>query len=319
MFSLFPVHRPRLGISVRSHALDLVEVRRGWGRAPMVTRLLSRPLPAGLVVPSATQPNVSDPAALATELAALLKGVRDRAVAIDLPMACGTLALHHFDTVPSVRTEQEALLRWRLRQEEHLTAPDLTLLWQVFGSAASGRAAVSVLSVAIKQSILAQYHRACEDAALIPVSMGLSTFHIMELARAVLSGPHEELYVAHRTVEALTVLAFRQGRPACLRVKPFRRGTVDLSRELLHTLRYFAQEHPALTGAEPRTTPCYVVDEVASETEPQSEDSSESWTTVQENWTVSVHRAGWATGSMTGIVPRPEQPPFGALAAVLAA
>ena len=90
MFSLFPIHRPRVGISFRAQALELVEVRRRWGMAPTVTRLATRSLPAGLLVPSSTAPNMADPAVVAKELQALLHGVGDRTVASDLPMACGT-------------------------------------------------------------------------------------------------------------------------------------------------------------------------------------------------------------------------------------
>lgn len=322
MLSLFPIHRPKLGISVRAHALDLVEVRRGWGRTPTVTRVATRPLPAGLLTPNATTPNISDSAALAKELAALLDGVRDRAVAIDLPMACGTLALHHFETLPQVRTEQEALLRWRLRQEEHLTAPDLTLLWQVFDSTGSGNPAVSVLSVAIKPSILAQYHQVCEDAELIPVSMGWSTFHLLELARVTLANRTEDVYVAHRTAEALIVLGFRQGCPVCLRVKPCRRAVGDLHRELRQTLRYFAQQGPPSTWTTARTTPLYVVDETASATTAEPDSPPETWPEtwmVQDQWTVSVTRAEWATVPIAKTVSPPDQPPFGALAGLLAA
>lgn len=319
MFSLFPIHRPRLGISIRAHALDLVEVRRGWGRAPTVTRVATRPLPAGLLTPNATIPNISDPATVAKELVALLDGVRDRAVAIDLPMACGTLALHHFERFPAVRTEQEALIRWRLRQEEHLTAPDLALLWQVFDSTESGNPAVSVLSVAIKPSLLAQYHQVCEAAGLIPVSMGWSTFHLLELARLTLSTLSEDVYVAHRTAEALIVLGFRHGCPVCLRVKPWRRAAGDLHSELLQTLRYFAQQGPPSKWTTARTTPLYVVDETASDTTADSlESPPETWR-VQDQWTVSVSRADWATAPIAQTVSHPDQLPFGALAGVLAA
>jgi len=323
MVSLFPIHRPKLGISFRAHALDLVEVRRGWGRTPTVTRVATRPLPAGLLTPNATTSNISDPAMLAKELAALLDGLRDRAVIIDLPMACGTLALHHFETLPSVRTEQEALLRWRLRQEEHLTAPDLTLLWQVFDSTESGKPRVSVLSVAIKPNILAQYHQVCEEAGLIPVSMGWSTFHLLELARVTLATVSEDLYVAHRTAEALIVLGFRQGCPVCLRVKPWRRAAGDLHRELLQTLRYFAQQGPPSQFATARTTPLYVVDETASAQKADPADSPpETWLDtliVQDQWTVSVTRAEWATVPIAKTGLHPDQPPFGALAGLLAA
>lgn len=319
MVSLFPIHRPRFGVSFRAHALELVEIQRGWRKRPVVTRVATRPLPAGLLMPGADSLTMRDPAAVAQELAALLEGVRDRAVAIDVPMACGTLTLHHFETFPTIRAEQEALLRWRLRQEEHLTAPDLALSWHAVSSTASGSTSVSVLSVASRTSILDQYHQVCDEAALIPVSIGWSTCHLLELVRATLTETHHELYIAHRTAEALIVLGVRQGRPISLRVKPLRRGTVDLNRELLQTVQYFAQDHPVSTQPATRTTPCYVMDDVMAATGNEAAAQlPETWM-VQEHWNVPIVRVTWSTAPIVSQVPSPDQFPYGALACVLAA
>ena len=317
MFSLFPIHRPRLGISFRAQALDLVEVRHRWNRLPTVTRLASQSLPAGLLVPSAAAPNMADPAAVTKELRSLLDGTGDRAVAIDLPMACGTPALCHFETFPTAHAEQEALLRWRLRQDEHLTAPDLTLRWQAFSAAEPPSTAVSILVVAIRHSVLDQYHQVCEKAGLIPVSMGFATFNLLHLAR--LAFPTEaEVYVAHRTAEALIVLAFRDGRPVRLRVKPLRRTSAELKTDLLQTLQYFSQDDSHRDHAVARTTPLYLVEEGIAAMPSVGQDLSEVWTlSEQPGWTVPVLRAHWATAPIVSTLANPDQPPFGALACVL--
>jgi len=316
MFSFFPIHRPRFGISFRAQALDLVEVRRRWNRVPTVTRLASRSLPAGLLVPSAAAPNMADPAAVAKELDALLHGVRDRAVAVDLPMACGTPALCHFETFPHARAEQEALLRWRLRQDEHLTTPDLMLRWHMFPAADPPSTGVSVLVVAIRKIILDQYHQVCETAHLIPVSMGFSTFHLLNLARSAFPTA-DEVYVAHRTAEALIVLAFRQGRPVGLRVKPTRRMNVELKSELFQTLRYFTQDDLHQDGDPARTTPLHLVEEGAPTA---AHDQPEVWTVSEQPlWVVPVLRANWATALIESTVAVPDRVSFGALACVLAA
>lgn len=321
MSSFLPIHRPRVGISFRAHALDLVEIRRGWRRVPTVTRLAARPLPAGLLTPTTATPNISDPAALTKELQALFQNVRDRAVAVDLPIACGMLALFHFEMFPIVRAEQEALLRWRLRQEEHLTIPDLKILWQVFPAAEQGLTAVSVLLVAIRQSILDQYHRVCEEADLLPVSMGLSTIHLLSLVRSAFCNKHEDLFVAHRTAESLVVLAVRQGRPVGLRVKPVRRAGMDLKAELIQTLQYFANEGAPARQAATRTTPLYIVEEEdPAPALSERQDQTEIWTLSEDpSWAVPVHRARWVPAPIISTVAHPVHPPFAALAGVLAA
>ncbi len=316
MFSFFPIHRPRRGISFCAQALELVEVRRRWRRVPTVTRLASRSLPAGLLAPSAAAPNMADPAAVAKELDALLHGVRDRAVAVDLPMACGIPALCHFETFPHARAEQEALLRWRLRQDEHLTAPDLMLRWHTFPATDPLSTGVSVLVVAIRKSILDQYHQVCETANLIPVSMGFSTFHLLNLAHSAFPTA-DEVYVAHRTAEALIVIAFCQGRPVGLRVKPTRRMNVELQSELFQTLRYFRQDDLQQDRGTVRTTPLYLVEEGDSVA---AHDQPEVWTVSdQPVWAVPVLRANWTTVPIESTAAVPDHFPFGALACVLAA
>lgn len=321
MVSLFPIHRPRVGISLRAQALELVEVRRGWHRVPTVTRLATRSLPTGLLTPNATTPNISESATLAKELRALLHDIRDRAVAIDLPMACGTLALLHFETFPTVRVEQEALLRWRLRQEEHLALPDLKILWQVFPAFDAGSTGVSVLLVAIRQSILDQYHRICEEADLLPVSIGWSTIHLLSLARSAFPSTQEEVFVAHRTAESLIVLVVWKGRPVGLRVKPMRRAQLDLKTELIQTVQYFMQEGAPAQQAVARTTPLYLVEEGdPASALSGSHDQTEIWTLSHDpSWTVPVHRARWATAPIVSTVAAPVHPPLAALAGILAA
>jgi len=321
MGTLFPIHRPRIGLSIRAHALDLVEVRRRWRRPPLVRRLLSRPLPEGVVTPSSTAPNLTDPQAFARELRGLCEKVRDRTVAVDVPMACATLGLFQFDTLPASTAEQEALLRWRFRQTEHLVASDLQLVSRLFRTPASqgGAAILSMLSVAMRQAVLTQYHQACEAAGLLPVSMGFSTLHLLDLYGPLM--PKGDVsFFAHRTAERLIVLAFRQGRPVFLRVKPLRRTDAVLDAELIRTLQYFDSEHRTPTAA-PSSSPLYLVDEVAARLDGARDlaPSSETWTpTADPHWTVVVTRADWGTAPITSRMQAPDPVPFGALAGVLA-
>ena len=320
MFSLFPVHRPRIGISVRARALDLVEIRHRWGRLPLVRRLRSRPLPPGLLTPSCTMPNVSDHETCVRELQALLEGVRERMVAIDLPIASGTLGLFHFETFLKSRVEQDALLRWRFRQEEHVVANDLHVVSQVFESCEQGNPAtsVSVLAVAIRQSVVDQYHRVCEAAGLLPVSMGFSTLHLIDLYRRVMPATSEAFF-AHRTAEALLVLAFRNGRPVFLRVKPLRRANVELKSELISTLQFFDSQFPhRSTSSGAACSPLYLVDEGSPSAKVGTSASPEVWTpTETPDWTVEVTRVNWSTAPIASTLSVTEPPPFGALAGVL--
>ncbi|MEQ1793151.1 MAG: hypothetical protein ABL970_03085 [Nitrospira sp.] len=322
MWSLFPVHKPRIGISIRAHRLELVEVRHRWRRPPVVRRLVSRPLPAGLVAPSPTAANLTIYETVVQELRALCEGVRDRTVAVDLPLAAGTFALFHFETFPQSREEQDALVKWRFRQDEHVTATDLHVVSQVFAGQREGNvpAPVSVLAVAIRQSLLSQYHRLCDDAGLLPVSMGFSTLHLLELYRRAMPA-HADVFFAHRTAEAMIVVALRHGRPSLLRVKPLRRTTVDLKPELLTTLQYFHSQslHRCSSGNVARTV-LYVLDDTAVARRAEASAATEVWTPTDDpDWAVEMIPVTWSMAPLSSsAVEIPDVPPFGALAGVVA-
>jgi hypothetical protein len=321
MVSLFPVHRPRVGISIRAHALDLVMIRRRWGRPPLVRRLMTRLLPPGLVIPSQTVLNISDQAAFVRELRDLIAHVPDRTVAIDLPMASGALGLFHFEAFPASRGEQEALLRWRFRQDEHMAANDLHIVSRMFPGQGGADPGFSVLALAIRRSVLDQYHRTCEEAGLLPVAMGCSTLHLIDFYRRVMPSRPEVIF-AHRTAEALLVLACRESRPLFLRVKPLRRATVDVQAELLTTLRYFERQFPHRPASEAMMSSLYIFEEPALPTAGSLMADAASpvqWTPVEQlPWAVEVTRVQWTTASITSAVPAPEHPPLGALASLFA-
>ena len=309
---------------MRAHALDLVEIRRRWRRPSLLRRLASRPLPPGLLTPSFAAPNIADQETFAKELRALLEGVRDRTVAVDLPLASAAVALFGFDTFPHATTEQDTLLRWCFRQEEHVTANDLHLVSRVFGAGGPNveGTAVSVLAVAVRHSVLHQYHQAFETAGFLPVSVGFSTLNFFDFYREVIP-QSREIFFAHHTGETLIVLAIQDGRPVFLRTKPVRRSHVDLKAELVKTLQFFDSQFPHETSSgETASSPFYVVDELASLQqipEPMELPSSEVWTpTSNPYWTVAVTRVDWSTVPMATSLPNPAHPPFGALAGVLA-
>ncbi len=120
--TLFPLTRPRLGLSIGAHALSLVEITRDWRRAWQGSGIRScrvRELPDGLVRPSASDPNVSDVGALVEQVRTLLGGRRRPwelwPVALSLPDLCARVALFEFEAWPQKRAEGEALLRWRFQ------------------------------------------------------------------------------------------------------------------------------------------------------------------------------------------------------------
>lgn len=259
--TLFPLTRPRLGLSIGPHALSLVEITRDWRRAWQGSGIRScrvRELPDGLVRPSASDPNVSDVGALVEQVRALLGGRRRPwelwPVALSLPDLCARVALFEFEAWPKKAAEGEALLRWRFQKELNVPA-DARLAYRLFPSGAGSRpngtaTAIQVLAGAVSAKVLEQYERVCEEAGLLPVDVNLSSLALFDFCRpAMLRStdgkgplvPHEVFFLSVMD-GGYTFFALRDGFPVFLRMKPHRGGMT--SGEVVSTIQFYDDSQP---------------------------------------------------------------------------
>ena len=266
--TLFPIHRPRLGLSFGPQTLSLVEVesswRPGWGGARL-RRWKDRPVPSGLIKVSATEPNVQDVKLLTDELRALRVSLENsegklEPVALSLPDLCARAALLEFDNLPTKPSEREALLRWQLRQKFQLPAVPSRLVYRTFPHRdQSGRAGnkIGVLAVTILDHVLAPYEQACAEAGLMPVIVGLNSLQLFDLCRpAMQTAGHErdESFFLALNEESFAFVAVRQRVPVLLRIKPWRAASPKgaLTDELAATLQFYEDIFPSQPGQAPR-------------------------------------------------------------------
>jgi hypothetical protein len=241
--ALFPIRRPRLGLSIGAHTLGLVEVTRAWSGLD-IRRCCLRELPAGLVRPSASDPNISDVGTLVGEVRALLGGGRRPwqilPVALSLPDLCARVALFEFEAWPRKPAEGGALLRWRFQKELNVPAADARLAYRLFPSGAgshSNGTPVSrrVLAAAVPAKVMDQYEQVCEEAGLLPLSVGLSSLALFDLCRPAMLRPKDgegflvphEVFFLSVTDGGYSFFALRDGSPVFLRMKPHRYGMTN--------------------------------------------------------------------------------------------
>lgn len=105
--TLFPIHRPRVGISVSASALSLVALRRPWFRRPIVKQVVERSLPSGLLKVSATEPHITDLDAFVQELRALTEGLSERTVALSVPNRAMHMGVFAFDRFPMIPKNEQ--------------------------------------------------------------------------------------------------------------------------------------------------------------------------------------------------------------------
>jgi hypothetical protein len=215
--------------------------------------VVNRPLPAGLVNPSVTQPNVADPDTLVRELKALGPSFMPRTVALSLPDQCASMAVFPFESLPAGQKEREAILQWRFQNDRHVAVGDSTISARVFPvpfhlreelslTGLDGPIACYVVATAVKRSILEQYRNICEDAGLFPVSIGVGSMQLFELTRPVMTSANESLFAALAADSGMFV-GLRHGIPIFLRYKR-RRSRTNMKPEILAMLQFIDSHYP---------------------------------------------------------------------------
>lgn len=302
MSLLFPVHRPRVGLSFAERGMALVELRRGW-RKPVITGVSERLLPDGVLRPSATESNMLDREILEKELRALMQKTSERTVAICLPDQVCHLAVFPFETLPQSERERDQILRWRFQHEEHVTlGGDAQILHRVFpvlppvrGENVTTKQGSQVmayaLAMAIKRSVLDQYQQICEQVGLLPLSISCAALWLFDFYRPAMSQGAEFFFVRQAS-DSMTCFAIRQGLPVFCRSKSRRRGPVDLRHEIQRTMQFYEDLYPH-GGAAPSSgpIPLYMVGDGPSKTEePWSPGGQASWQVqpIQPDWKTLV-------------------------------
>ncbi|TLY15917.1 MAG: hypothetical protein E6K69_05140 [Nitrospirae bacterium] len=213
--------------------------RNWWGRRRDRCRLAQ--LPPGLIQPSPVEPNITDPAALATRLRALIQpdapgrsavhrlmaqaqAQIPRPVALIVPDLCVRAVIFRLDNVPTRSEEREALIRWRLGQEQLFPLVGAKVVSQPLST--NGKRTTgpqTVLAVAIQETVLRQYEAACESAGLVPMQVDVASFRLFNLwARASQAGEGngpEDLLWLSLLDGGLTLLIFHAGQLVFLRSK----------------------------------------------------------------------------------------------------
>jgi hypothetical protein len=127
------------------------------------------------------------------------------------------------EQLPAHPEEQEALIRWRLGQEQLLPLAGAKIVWQGFPSHGAGdeRSHV-VLVVAIQEAILMQYESLCESVGLLPQEVGVTSFRLFNLWLKAAGGRkrlgHDLLWVSVSD-GGLTCFVMQEGRLVFVRTK----------------------------------------------------------------------------------------------------
>lgn len=227
--------RPQCCLKFGSDSIAWAEAERNWHGQRRHTCVIS-PLSDGMIKPSPMDENVSDPSTLADRIRTLagsgsVHHVGGRTIFSALPRRIGVLlpdtavraTVLHLEQLPVRREERDALIRWRLSQEQLFPLSGAKVLFQIFRDPWEGKGpAYTVLTVAAQESVLTQYESLCESVGLIPQEVGITSLRLFDLWRRTLSGSHwrrRECLWVNLSDRALTTMICQRGRLLSYRCK----------------------------------------------------------------------------------------------------
>ena len=277
MWGLTASH-PRHCLKIGAQALAWGEAIRTW-RGRYRYRCVLSPTPTGAVKLSPMDLNLIDMSAVESRLRSLAGPSQDirfsgsewlpdvpRPIVLllsDLSVRATVLQLEH---LPAQAEEQEALIRWRLGQEQLLPLAGAKIVWQEIplqGAEVEGSHAILV--VAIQEAILKQYESLCESVGFLPQEVSVTSFRLFNLWLKAAGGRKRlgrDLLWVSVSDGGLTCFVMHEGRLVFVRTKPLNReslqGEEDLDGDLVDniveecavSLRACLGHHPGLNVTE---------------------------------------------------------------------
>jgi type IV pilus assembly protein PilM len=208
-----------------------------------ITAHASETLPAGLVVPALTTPNVTDRAALTDIVKRLVGAVaaRARRVALVIPDGAAKVSLVRFEKLPARPDDLAQLVRWQVRKAVPFPLDQAQVSWTTGARDETG--ATELVVTIARRDIVAEYEEACAAAGLYPGLVDLATFNLINL---VLAGdaaanaaprPSDDWLLVHVAPDSSTMAILRGAELILFRNRPTGEGSLG---DLVHqTAMYY--------------------------------------------------------------------------------
>lgn len=263
--------RPQYCLKFGTDSIAWAETERNW-RGQRRYKCVMSSLPDGMIKPSPMEENVSDPSALAVRVRDLtspnsihhagggtILSDLPRRIAVLLPDTSVKTTILHLDQLPVRHKEREALIRWRLGQEQLFPLNSAKVLFQIFHDQSEGKgSAYTVLTVAVQESVLKQYESLCESIGLIPQEVGTTSLRVFDFWRRTSRRSHwrsRECLWINVSDRALTTMICQQGRLLFYRCKLLGAETAEalaktdmlnkIQEECCASLEICQQQHPS--------------------------------------------------------------------------
>lgn len=319
-------NRPRHCLKIGAQTLAWGEAVRTW-RGRYRYRCALSPIPTGAIKLSPMDLNLTDLSAVETRLRSLAGPSQDvrfagrvwlpdvpRPIVLLLPDLSVRTTVLQLDQFPAQAEEQEALIRWRVGQEQLVPLAGAKIVWQSFPSYGAGdQRSHVVLVVAVQETILRQYESLCESVGLLPQEVGVASFRLFNLWLKTAGGRKwagRDLLWVSVSDGGLTCFVMQEGRLVFVRTKrlsvecfggeadPGSDVASNIVEECAASLRACGEHHPGLKVAEvvlASDSPFPTLEEALTRELGLSTESLD-WKAVERlGWTHDGGSRSWAT------------------------
>lgn len=226
---------PRIGLELTQTAVRLAVVLADRGHA--FFGMQSADLPPGVMPEEYSSACIGDNNALAEAVWTCMDslGVRTPArISIGLPDGLFRIQILDFDEMPSRRTEQEQLIRWRIEKQSAFDISDALLRFQVMRRLEKG---FTVIACAVKRALIEQCETVVRSLGAEPWEIAPSSFHTSNLYASYAGARFSVYALSIVSRSSLATIVIDQGMPAFYRYKELKRlGGQDFGSRLIREI-----------------------------------------------------------------------------------
>lgn len=218
------------GIEISPSFLSWVEIESGQSQ-PLVADSCLAKLPEGMIKPSFTKKNLTDPSGLKNVIEKIIPvGKRSGDISLSLPDNIIKISLLNFDELPKKREEIERLILWKLKKTIPL-APEMAKVdYSILKGAGSG---IDLIAAIASREVIREYEDLLTSTGLRPKIVDLSSMNLLNVFRENFS---ETFFFLTVKDYSITISVVYEGQ-----LKLFRNKEVTddrIIKELITTINY---------------------------------------------------------------------------------
>lgn len=167
--------------------------------------------------------------------------LNDTSVCLSIPDSAAYTSILTFEELPESLKEREALIKWTVSKNLHISETNLIVDYQVLMSNKDSES-INVLTVAVELNLVSIYEDVLKSANLNVWSVGTRTLHSLPLMEKVAKGLNDYIYLYYGK-DYFTLLIFKNNEIDFVRTKNMSVVSM-ISREVSSTLRSYLGSNP---------------------------------------------------------------------------